>query len=159
MLKEHGYYARSYTLAHICNEELSKIPMLVGVAMDLINGEDIDWKKLSRRLSNHIEKLNAMHAHDYFTSEIRADDSDVTAYDEAKKTTPKLNENKNNSLYAGIVNNKFKQPNDIFNEKKATTTLSEVYERLKYFESIESKTVGKLSNCKISLAYRKLRKN
>ena len=154
LLEKHGFYARSYALAHICNEELSKIPMLVGVAMDVINGETIDWKKLNRRLTSHLEKLNAMHTQNYLTSDIRSDDSDVVAYEDSLKTTPRLNEDKNNSLYAGIVNNKFTQPNSLFDKEKVETTLLQVKDRLEYFETTESKTVGKTSAFKNTLKIR-----
>lgn len=114
LLANHGFYARAYILAHICNEELSKITMLVGIAMDVVNGEKIDWKKFIKRISNHINKINYMHVENYFDSEIRSDDSDLLDYADALKSTSKLNEDKNNSLYAGIVNDKFMQPNELF---------------------------------------------
>lgn len=154
LLEKHGFYARSYTLAHICNEELSKIPMLVGAAMDIINGDSVDWTKLSRRLTNHIEKLNAMHTQYYLASDVRADNSDVTAYEDSMKSTPRLNDDKNNSLYAGIVNNKFTQPSLLFDKEKVAITLAQVKERLEYFENAEAKTVGKITEFKEALTSR-----
>lgn len=154
LLEKHGFYARSYTLAHICNEELSKIPMLVGTVMDIINGDSVDWKKLSRRLTNHIEKLNAMHMQYYLSNEIPADNSDVTAYEDSMKSTPRLNDDKNNSLYAGVVNNKFTQPSLLFNKEKVAVTLAQVKERLEYFVDAESKTVGNTAEFKEALASR-----
>jgi AbiV family abortive infection protein len=91
LLYEHGFFARAYTLAHICCEELAKIPMLVGAGLDLANGDEVDWKKLFRRLTDHKEKIKAMHSRDYLLSEIRVDDSDLTRYEEALEATPHLN--------------------------------------------------------------------
>ena len=105
LLYEHGFYPRAYCLAHLCCEELAKIPMLVGVGLDLVNGDEVDWEKLHRRLTKHHDKINAIHSHDYFRSEIRSDDSDVMEYETALKTTPHLNDKKNNSLYGSYCNN------------------------------------------------------
>jgi AbiV family abortive infection protein len=66
LLFEHGFLPRAYCLAHLCREELAKIPMLVGVGLDLVNGDEIDWRKLNRRLTLHQNKINSMHVHDYF---------------------------------------------------------------------------------------------
>lgn len=158
LLNMHGYFARAYTLAHICNEELSKIPMLVGVGMDLINGDEIDWKKFNRHLTSHNEKLNAMHTQAYLNSDIFSENSDEDAYEKAMNSTKTLNENKNNSLYAGIVKNKFVQPKELFEKAQINFLFEQVAERLNYFISAESKTLEKIPASESALEYRKMLK-
>lgn len=158
LLENHGFYARAYTLAHICNEELSKLPMLVGIAMDVLNGEAIDWKAFNQRISSHIKKIDFMHVENYLNSEIRSDDSDLLEFQYALKSTSQLNADKNNSLYAGVVDNKFTQPNHLFDQTKVRELLVKLTERLSYYESVESQTVGKIAQAKNSLNLRKIAK-
>ena len=56
LLKEKRY-ARSYTLAHIACEELSKIPMLVRAGTWVALGYRVDWKALDKRLKSHQAKV------------------------------------------------------------------------------------------------------
>ena len=158
LLESHDFYARAYTLAHICNEELSKLPMLVGIAMDVVNGEAIDWKVFNKRISSHIKKINFMNVENYLNSEIRSDDSDFRDFQDALTSAPQLNAYKNNSLYAGVVDNKFTQPNHLFDQTKVRELLGKLTERLSYYESVESQTVGKIAQAKSSLNLRKLAK-
>lgn len=155
LLFEHGFYSRAYCLAHLCCEELAKIPMLVGVGLDLVNGEKVDWKKLHRRLTRHQEKINAMHVHDYFQSEIRADDSDVREYEAALKKTPHLNDMKNNSLYVGLVDNAFREPSEVVTQDDAIEIMNTTDERLKYIQTVEQASLGKIETSKTGAEMRR----
>ena len=145
LLYEHGFFSRGYTLAHIYCEELAKIPMLVGAGLDLANGEEVDWKKLFHRLTAHKEKIEAMHANDYFRSEIRADKSDLKRYEEALKATPHLNNMKNNSLYAGLVDDVFLEPAEMVAEENARELIAITGDRLRHFQMAEKASLGKIA--------------
>jgi AbiV family abortive infection protein len=43
------YRAQGFFLAHAAVEEIAKIPMLVGVALDIIAGRTVDWKEVGKR--------------------------------------------------------------------------------------------------------------
>jgi len=145
LLFENGHFARSYTLSHLCCEEIAKIPMLVGAGLDIVAGEEVDWKKLGKRLTSHTEKIEAVHAHDYFRSEIRADDSDFKAYEKAMETIPHLNNMKNNSLYAGIVGDNYVQPSEVVSAEDAVELISITKDRLAYIQHGEKHTRGAIA--------------
>lgn len=119
--------------------------MLVGVGLDLVNGDQVDWKKLHRRLTRHQDKINAMHVHDYFQSEIRADDSDVREHEAALKSTPHLNDMKNNSLYSGLVNNVFREPSEVVTQEDAMELIKITNERLQYIQTVERVSLGRIA--------------
>lgn len=119
--------------------------MLVGVGLDLVNGDEVDWNKLHRRLTRHQDKINAMHVHDYFQSEIRADDSDVRAHEAALKTTHHRNDMKNNSLYAGVVDSVFREPSEVVTQDDAVELIKITNERLKYIQTVERASLGKIA--------------
>lgn len=150
LLFDHGFFARSYTLAHICCEELAKIPMLAGAGLDLENGDEVDWGKLAKRLTSHVEKIKAVHAHDYFRSEIRADDADLKQYEQALTTTSHLNNMKNNSLYAGQVDSNFLSPSEVISIEATEELLAITRDRLAYIQRGEELTQGKISGSRIA---------
>ncbi|GMQ52522.1 AbiV family abortive infection protein [Halopseudomonas aestusnigri] len=156
LLYKHGFFSRSYTLAHICCEELAKIPMLVGTGLDLANGEEVDWKKLFRRLTAHKEKIEAMHANDYFRSEIRADESDLKRYEEALKAIPHLNNMKNNSLYAGLVDDVFLEPAEMVSEENARELIAITGDRLRHFQRGEKASLGKIAASRVGKKMRQI---
>lgn len=158
LLYQHGYFSRAYTLVHLCCEELAKIPMLVGAGLDLVNGDEVDWKKLHQRLTRHQDKLNAMHVNDYFRSEIRADDADVREHEAALETTPYLNNMKNNSLYAGLIDDVFKEPSEVISQSDAMELMDITSKRLKSVQSVERASQGKLSTSETGARMRRFAK-
>jgi len=158
LLYQNGFFPRAYCLAHLCCEELAKIPMLVGVGLDLVNGDQVDWKKLYRRLTRHQDKINAMHVHDYFQSEVRADDSDVREHEAALKTTPHLNDMKNNSLYAGLVNSIFREPSEVVTQENAMELIKITNERLQYIQTVERASLGKIATSETGARMRRFSK-
>lgn len=155
LLYQHGFYPRAYSLAHFCCEELAKIPMLVGAGLDIVNGETVDWKKLNKRLINHKEKIKAGFVHDYFFSEVRADDSDLKEHLEAMETVGLVNDMKNNSLYAGLVKGQFVKPAGIVNKDIVEQMMQLTRTRLNVMKKIESSTLGKLSKSKTAATLRR----
>ncbi|MGO2133217.1 MAG: AbiV family abortive infection protein [Halomonas sp.] len=158
LLYQHGFFPRAYCLAHLCCEELAKIHMLVGVGLDLVNGDEVDWRKLHRRLTRHQDKIDAMHVHDYFQSEIRADDSDVREHEAALKKTPHLNDMKNNSLYAGVVNSVFKEPTEVVTQDDAKELINITTERLRYIQAVEQVSLGKIATSETGAKMRRFSK-
>ena len=57
ILLKNGKFARSYTLSHLAREEFSKCFILYRPIVELIRGNQIDWKKTRRRYRSHKEKL------------------------------------------------------------------------------------------------------
>lgn len=159
LLYEHGFFPRAYCLAHLCCEELAKIPMLVGAGLDLVNGDEVDWRKLNRRLTRHQDKINAMHVHDYFQSEIRADESDVREHETALKTTPHLNHMKNNSLYAGLVDGVFRKPSEVVTQDDAIELIHITSDRLQYIQTAEQASWGKIAASEIGAKTRRFSKD
>jgi len=62
LLLEHQKYARAYLCAHISIEEFGKLPMLYTVAINVHNGDKVDWKALSKRLRDHKEKTSSSYS-------------------------------------------------------------------------------------------------
>lgn len=145
LLFGHGFFARSYTLAHLASEEIVKIPMLVRAVMDEMAGIPYDWRKLERKLTSHIKKIDAAHFHDYLNTEIRADDSDVRAYEAALETTADINEDKNNSIYCGFADGAATSPLKHISESMARDMIDTSSQRIHWIQSQEEVTRGILS--------------
>ena len=62
LLLEHQKYARAYLCAHISVEEFGKLPMLYTVAINVHNGDKVDWKALSKRLRDHKKKTSSSYS-------------------------------------------------------------------------------------------------
>jgi AbiV family abortive infection protein len=148
LLVENGHYARAYTLAHLCGEELAKIPMLVCAGLQLVDGHPVDWEKLGKRMRSHTEKIRGNHAHDYFRAEVRADDSDLRAYETALETTEDLNRLKNASLYAEQEGSVFLSPSERFGKTEAEQALRYASNLLAYIRQGEAATHGKIAASK-----------
>jgi|GEM_PF-1676880 hypothetical protein len=73
-------------------------------------------------------------------SEIRADESDVREHETALKTTPHLNDMKNNSLYAGLVDGVFRKPSEVVTQDDAIELIHITNDRLKYIQAAEERT-------------------
>jgi len=63
LLYANAMYARAYLLAHFAYEELGKIPIIVGAIGKLIQGEEVDWKKVGKRFRSHKEKVISENYH------------------------------------------------------------------------------------------------
>ncbi len=145
VLFDHGFFARSYTLAHLASEEIVKIPMLVRAVLDEVAGIPYDWKKLEKRLTSHGKKIDAGHFHDYLQTDIRADDSDVRDYEAALETTPDINADKNNSMYCGFADGTATSPLRHISEQMARDMIEVTSQRIRWIETQEEVTRGILS--------------
>jgi hypothetical protein len=99
-----------------------------------------------------------MHVHDYFQSEIRADDSDVREHEAALKTTLHLNDMKNNSLYAGVVDSVFREPSEVVTQDDAIELINITNERLKYIQTVERTSFGKIATSETGAKMRQFSK-
>jgi|SRR5829696_7426501 len=119
LLSENEHYARAYFAAHIACEEMAKAPMLHRAAYELTLGLSPDWRKLDRRLRDHEEKIRNVFTMEYFQSDVRPDNSDLTAYQEDLDRVPLENQAKNHSLYVGLEPEGFVQPSARFDRETA----------------------------------------
>lgn len=110
ILYEHKYYARTYTLAHIAREEISKLYMLYKVGIEIIAGKKFDHKTLEKRLRNHKSKIQ------FFSMPIVVDGLNGSYI-------KGMNKRKNDSLYVGYEDNNFISPSENITEHIAKRTL------------------------------------
>lgn len=124
LLLDNSAYARSFSLAHFAREELAKIGMLEAAGTRLIAGHKVDFKKLSKRLTDHKEKLRS----ESTETMIMAAGAGIPeiAEDIAKFGSNLVNyrnDNKNSSLYVGIIDGEVSRPHALFSKEKAERTL------------------------------------
>lgn len=124
LLLDGNAYARSFSLAHFAREELAKVGMLEAAGTKLIAGHKVDFRKLSKRLTDHKEKLRS----EFTEAMIMAAGAGITelAEDIAKFGSHMVNyrnDNKNSSLYVGIIDGVVSRPHALFNKEKAERTL------------------------------------
>ena len=146
LLFENGFFARSYTLAHLASEEIVKIPMLIRAVLDELASIPYDWGKLERRLTSHVEKIKAGHFHDYLQTELRADDSDIHDYKVALEKTTDINTDKNNSIYCGFLDGVPTTPLEHISSSMAREMIEISTRRIAYIASLEEGTRGILSS-------------
>jgi AbiV family abortive infection protein len=144
LLLANQHFARAYALAHLASEELGKLPMYVRAGMESALGHAVDWKALGAKATNHTRKLNALHALDYFQSDIRVDNSDHASYVAALSTTPALNARKNASLYVSITPQGTTAPAEAIDALTAAAMVARAKEVLNYFETTERLTAGQI---------------
>ena len=142
LLYENKMYARAYLLAHFTCEELGKIPIIVGAISKLIQGEEVAWKKVSRRFRNHKEKVISENHHHYvFGIEIDLlNDSDVKWLEEQNEKSYSKVENKNRSTYVDVVNGKVLLPHEQVSKENAKEIINIAFECLKAHWQSESLT-------------------
>jgi AbiV family abortive infection protein len=122
LLLKHGMYSRAYLLAHLCFEELGKIPIVVGVIDTLKSGATVDWKKVKRRFSNHEEKIASQNGHLYaFGSEVNhAGGAGVQWLVAANRAVTESYQKKNLSTYVDARQGKILRPSDEISARAAT---------------------------------------
>jgi AbiV family abortive infection protein len=118
-------YARSYTLAHIAREEISKCKILYAAGRRLISGVEVDWKLTMRRLRDHKAKLRQETVHNSFLVALAGDKELLGQMLSAVEySSVKRNDDKNNSLYVGIDSDgKITNPTQIITRDLAERTI------------------------------------
>lgn len=124
-----GYRAQSFFLAHAAVEEIAKIPMLVGVALDIIAGRTVDWKEVGKRLESHPEKIQQTWIGLHINADEKIADPELLAkarkWFSADGAARVLREH---ALYAGVVNlpgepMTFKSPAEVIDQAMAEEAL------------------------------------
>jgi len=117
-------YARSFSLAHFAREELAKVGMLEAAGTRLLAGHKVDFRKLSKRLTDHKEKLKSESAETMIMAAGAgiSDLAEVIAKFGSHMVNYR-NDNKNSSLYVGIIDGAVARPHTLFSREKAERTL------------------------------------
>jgi len=144
LLLVNGRHARAYSLAHLACEEMAKIPMLLRAATDKILGRDVDWQKLNRRLRSHIEKIRVIIVLGYFVDPNIENDQDLKTLQKSLAKVKDFNLLKNQSLYTNFVGNSFQNPSEAIPTELAKSLVGLARKRLRFFQSIEIPTQGKI---------------
>ena len=144
LLLEKERFARAYFLAHLACEEMAKVPMLVGAAVDVLSGRELDWVKLHRRLRCHNEKIMGILVIDYFNDMGRGEDPDAKELKEYLGRLRDYKKVKEYSLYAGLIDGVFRKPSELIVPELATALVKVARDRLSFFESIALPRDGRL---------------
>jgi AbiV family abortive infection protein len=144
LLLRHDRAARSYALAHLACEELAKLPMLLRIALDLTRGKSVDWSKFARRFRSHTEKIDNLHAMDYYRSDVRPGNQDYADFEAALRTTTTLAQRKNGALYVDFQSGKAQKPALAIDRATAEVMLLESRKRFRLFVSFENRTHQRL---------------
>lgn len=142
LLLQHGMFSRAYLLAHFCIEELGKIPIVIGVVGSLVRGEDIDWRRVSRRFSSHVEKIASQNGHSYAFG-VKLDtvgNSDIRSLIAANQAVPKSYEKKNLSTYVDARDGKIFRPSEAIAKEDAVGLVAVASECLRDHRRSESLT-------------------
>lgn len=133
LLLSHGMHSRAYLLAHFCFEELGKIPILVGVAGQLMKGETPDWKKAEKRFYSHEEKIGSQNGH-YYMFGLEADlvrDSDLEWLLLANKAVGESFQKKNLATYVDASSGRILEPHREITESDASSMVKFAFECLR----------------------------
>lgn len=154
ILFENEKYARTYTLAHLCIEELAKLPILVGVGTEIALGYSVNWKQFNKRFRDHKSKINVHHYYDnvIFNSMGNEEDS-YKQYEKDLHKTSSLNHTKNHSLYVTEQNGSFLTPDEVITREEADKKLNEACKKYDYFEELENKMQGNIKEAVDSPEY------
>lgn len=117
-------YARTYTLAHIAREELSKCIILYAAGRRAISGEEVDWKSTLRRLRDHKSKIRQEVVENALTAAALKEEElsdylmlNVNAFAKHR------NNQKNLSIYVGFEDGKLLAPSESITKQQAERTL------------------------------------
>ncbi len=148
ILLGHQRYARAYALSHLASEELAKLPMLVRAAVEVAFGISVDWRRLDKRLRNHIEKADLAMDMDFLSGQMPPEEylSTKAAY---------LNRLKNDSLYVGISAGAFVAPTQVISKESAVAMHEASRRRLRFFDFVEGLTRGQIQRIVSNPEHRK----
>lgn len=120
ILLEHKKHTRAFTLTHLAAEEIFKLPALLTAASDTYRGKVVKWKKLDKRMRDHKMKIRS----NLIFERMISNPKEFPNFEDIKKQAEKLNELKNNSLYAGFHKGKFIKPSDIICKEETELLLN-----------------------------------
>ena len=142
LLYANTMYARAYLLAYFACEELGKIPIIIGAIGKLIQGEEVDWKKVAKRFRNHKEKVISENYHHYvFGIELDLiNDSDLKWLNAQNKKSHSKVENKNRSTYVDVLSGKILLPQEQVSKEDAKKIIKITFKNLSTHWESESLT-------------------
>lgn len=147
ILHDAGFYARAYLSAYYTMEELGKLPMIVGATAKKMNGEDVDWKKLRKRMNSHMTKVEAeIHHHYVWGLDVCPENTDVDWYENKTKEVKKIYAKKNSSTYVDVVDGRIVNPVEVITEKESEAAINEAFEFLKAHWKSETMSNPKLKS-------------
>jgi AbiV family abortive infection protein len=123
ILRDAGFFARAFTLAHLAREEMAKISMLYAASLYLLIGVPVDWNQLNKRLRNHISKLTNDAIGTFINTEIPKDVDRKAYLEKLLSGVRGRNSWKNNSLYVGFDGYDFTSPLKLIKEQAAARTI------------------------------------
>lgn len=137
LLLKNSKHARAFALAHLACEELIKFQALIPVAFELARNHRVDWKKIDKRLRNHIVKIRGSILLDYLR---HPPDGAYQASELSQQmdAAEDLNDLKNHSLYASQIEDEFFKPSERINPRLATACVAHAREQLQIFQMMYS---------------------
>lgn len=137
LLFAHQKFARTYTLAHLACEELSKILILFRAATKLVTKREVDWKELDKRLRDHNGKIRMGFIGDYILTtkpnEPQRTDGPMSAIEHWYV----FNNLKNESLYTTLLGDNFQAPADVISPSSAEWMLGVAQTRVEFHDQFE----------------------
>ena len=132
LLNENGMHARAYLLAYFSCEELGKLPIIVGALGNLVQGKEVNWKKVNKRFYSHKEKVISENHHHYVFG-IEPDvenNSDVKWLNEQNEKSHSKVNYKNKSTYVDVVNGEVMLPSEQITEQDAKQMIDRAFSSL-----------------------------
>lgn len=148
ILLGHQRYARAYALSHLASEELAKLPMLVRAAVEVACGISVDWKRLDKRLRDHVEKADMAMDVGFLSGQMPPEEYLSTK-------TAHLNRLKNDSLYVGTSAGAFVAPAQAISKETAVAMYEASRRRLRFFGVVEGLTRGQIQRVVSNPEHRK----
>jgi AbiV family abortive infection protein len=166
ILYKNECFQRAYTLYQLAIEEIGKSKLLFSLIIDQLLGKEVNFKEINKDFTHHQTKskssvyfevaaLLIIHSGGEDSAEKRKAkflDSFGKLQEEIQFING-LNNNKNNSLYVGIADNKFVSPKEIITKEMATELRTNTLVRLETSKAIlktmltdRDKIVNKLKN-------------
>lgn len=149
-------FSRAYFLAHLACEEMAKVPMLIGAAVDLLSGRRINWSALHHRLHSHTEKIMGILVLDYFADHESEESPDMEKLKEDLERTKDYKQLKERSIYTGLVDDRFQKPSEVIPAELAENIVALARDRLNFFEALNLPKEGKLAETLESPLFRDL---
>jgi AbiV family abortive infection protein len=153
-LGESKKFSRAYTLGQLAIEEFAKVPLLLSVLIERLEGNNVDYDKYEKTFKDHTLKTElgidweiAMWKH--YKQETGKDfvDKLIDKSNEYRHQLKELNDLKNESLYVSIKDNEFQSPTEVFNEDKFNSIMGIASFRkimLQRFTNINEKFIEEL---------------
>jgi AbiV family abortive infection protein len=120
ILLEEDRFSRVYSLSHLACEELAKVSMAFGATVQISAGITIDTDRLMKKIQNHKDKIKGI----AFLNYLQHGDKQLFYKDIDNININRINQLKNESLYAGLSNDTTYAPADKISAELAKNQLN-----------------------------------